>query len=150
MTLIARYRFTTLRHQPVLGDSNAVPFAVIVESKSYIYCIGLYMDGDESVIGQVLKNFPAVLKDRVASASRTAWAENGSALDVLCREFSWNIRADRVESSFAMFQTIEQFAHRLFVKHVESRSSVPAQKRSAHHSLSIFAFDWPSVELATA
>jgi len=148
--MIARYRFTTLRHQQALGASNALPFAVIVESKRYIYCIGLYMDGDESVSGQVLKHFPAVLKDRVANASRTASAENGSALDVLCREFSWNIRADRVESSLAMFQTIEQFAHRLFVKQVESRSSVPAQKLSAHHPLSIFAFDCPSVELATA
>lgn len=148
--MIARYRFTTLRYQPALGDTHAMPFAVIVESKRYMYCIGLYMDGDESVIGQVLKNFPAVLKNRVANASRTAWAENGSALGVLCREFSWNIRADRVESSLAMFQTIEQFAHRLFVKQVESQSSMSPQERSAKHPLSIFAFDWPSVELAGA
>lgn len=138
--MLTRYHFTTLWLHESLGDQTAVPFAVLVESKRYVYCIGLYLEGDETVTGQVLRNFPAILQERVSHAASTVGG-TGLALEVLRREFAWNIRAESISWRLS-FAAIETFAHKLFVERVENwLPTLPEERKIAANPLNIFAFE---------
>ncbi len=120
--MFARYHFTTLSYQESLGGSSPMPFAVIVESKRYVYCISYRVAGDETTVtGLILKNFQEILEERVTNASRVARAEGSLAITELCKEFGWNVRAEKPQTKRALFAGIERFAGRLFAKRIERR-----------------------------
>lgn len=144
--MINRYHFSVLSYQDSLGESDAVPFAVLVESKRYVYCLAFHLTGDAtSIAGQVRLNFPSILKDRVEQAAKIARDTHGSALVEIQKMFAWNIRASKPSHKFGFRSNIEQVATALFAKHVaKAPSAVPAEKSYC------FEFDLPSSAFAPA
>lgn len=117
------------------------PFAVIVESDRYIYATFFPLDGDSSTVtGQILQNFKSILGARVKVASAAVRGKRGAkALDVLRREFAWNITASQVSTKYAFFKSIEQVADGLFQKHVEqaSHASESVELMTVHQQFTV-------------
>lgn len=128
--MLTRYHFTTLWYQESLGSSEAMPFAVIAESERFVYCIGYHLVGDATITGQIRKNFPEILRERIAHTSKIVRATNGLALDELCKEFVWNIRAEGHQRSWPSFSSIEKFAERTFQRRVANWKSAHARVES--------------------
>lgn len=132
--MLKRYHYLILSHQKSLGSGAAKPFAVLVESDRYVYGVLYHLDGDTSTVtGQILQNFHAILAGRVNAAAAAVRGKRGKrALDVLHREFAWNITGTPVTWTLS-FQPIETFAHALFTKRVDGHEapSVVASMGSA-------------------
>lgn len=140
--MLTRYKYTTLWYQASLGkSSDAEPFAVIVESERFVYCIGYHLAGDHSLAGEIRKNFSSILKERVEAAVRTMRQKPGTlAIDILCEEFGWNIRAERPKRSWPQFAGIEAFAEKLFQRCGEARRTESADKAASSALASAAAF----------
>jgi hypothetical protein len=118
--LPTKYHFSTLWHEQELGSGEAEPFAVIVESRRYVYCIAYGLIGDDSTVsGQVLRSFPDVLKEQVAQASKVVSGSRRLALRELFRGLTWNVYADEIRTKWSP-RGIESFTQHLFAKHVEN------------------------------
>lgn len=130
MKLPTKYHLSTLWHEQELGAGGAEPFAVIVESRRYVYCIAYGLTGDESTVsGQVLRSFPDILKEQVAQASKVVIGSRRLALCELFRGLTWNVYADEIRTKWSL-RGIESFAQHLFVKHVENW--VPSVRAAEH------------------
>ncbi len=120
MKLPTKYHLSTLWHEQELGAGGAEPFAVIVESRRYVYCIAYGLAGDDSTVsGQVLRSFPDILKEQVAQASKVVSGSSRLALRELFRGLTWNVYADEIKTKWSL-RDIESFAQHLFAKHVEN------------------------------
>ncbi|MCU1227599.1 MAG: hypothetical protein JWO97_483 [Acidobacteria bacterium] len=136
-----RYHYSILSHQASLGTGEPKPFAVIVESDRYIYATFFPLDGDPSTVtGQILQNFQSILGARVKVASAAVRGRRGvKALDVLRREFAWNITASPVSTKYALFKSIEEVADGLFHQHVErpSQASESVEVMTVHQQFTV-------------
>jgi hypothetical protein len=116
-----RYRYFTLWYQESLGDSSSVPFGVIVETKRHIYYLGFQLKGDASTVtGQVLLHFPEMLKERILAAEKNH--PSRSTLEILSREFSWNVHAGKLSRRFSWRNDVEILGRKLFKARVEKWS----------------------------
>ena len=140
--MISRYRYLTLWHQPSRSRGTAAPFAVVVEARDgrcrKVISIGRYLAGDEeTVTGQLMKNFPDVLLERLNNAIDVA-TDKQTVVDLLRTEFSWNVFAKKPRTTYRWSRrSCVAVAHEIFVDEVETPSAEPSAAKEGLFELTL-------------